>query len=331
MPQKIWVTGHRGMVGSALMRRLARETYILLSATREQLDLTNQDEVKRWMIKNRPDVVFHVGAMVGGIYANATRPADFLYNNLMIEANVLEAAHRSQVSRLIFVASNCVYPVNAVEPIKESSLLCGPLEANIKPYAVSKIAGIELCRAYRRQHGCNFFSIVPPNLYGPGDNYHPEHSHVVAGILLRAHNAKLAGEKKLKVWGDGTPRRELLYVEDLADAMAFLLNKSTDDDLINVGSGYDLSITQIAHLVMESVGYDGSIVYDSTKPNGSKGKLLDSRRIKELGWSPQVNERNGLTRTYKDFLTRHRYSQVECRPDGETCADPVLTIGSEFS
>src|SRR5581483_2268696 len=246
--KKIWITGHRGMLGSALVRSFEKDGAELLFASRHELDLCDQRAVYEWVDKHRPGLVFHVGAKVGGIYANTTLPADFIYSNLMIQTNVIYAAHHFEVEKLIFVASNCTYPVMAPQPISEDLLMTGPLENNIRAYAISKIAGIEMCRAYRKQYGCNFISVIPPNLYGPGDNYHPQHGHVVAGILRRAHEAKLAGKKELVVWGDGTPRREVLYVDDLADAMKYLMATPVKDDLFNVGCGHDLSIAELANL-----------------------------------------------------------------------------------
>ena len=300
--KKIWVTGHRGMLGSALIRSLSKEGANLLVASSQELDLRNKNAVINWIDKNRPELVFHAGAKVGGIYANATLSADFLHDNLMIQTNVIDASHQFGVSKLLFVASNCTYPANAVQPIPESALLTGPLEENIRSYAIAKIAGIEMCRAYRKQYGCDFISVIPPNLYGPGDNYHPQHSHVVAGILRRAHEAKMAGQHELSVWGDGTARREILYVDDLADAMKCLMTTNVTDDLFNAGSGHDLSIAELATLIAEVVGFEGSIVYDKNKPNGTMKKLLDSSRIQAIGWRPQINERTGLQKAYKDFL-----------------------------
>lgn len=221
--KKIWITGHRGMLGSALIRSLCKEGANLLVASSQELDLRNKNEVINWIDKNRPELVFHAGAKVGGIYANTTLSADFLHDNLMIQTNVIDASHQFGVSKLLFVASNCTYPAKTVQPISENTWLTGPLEENIRSYAIAKIAGVEMCRAYRKQYGCDFISIIPPNLYGPGDNYHPQHSHVVAGILRRAHEAKMAGQHELSVWGDGTARREILYVDDLADAMKCLM------------------------------------------------------------------------------------------------------------
>lgn len=300
--KRIWITGHRGMLGSAVVRSFAREGAHLLLTSREQLDLTNQNDVLTWMKENRPELIFHVGAKVGGIHANATMPADFLRDNLNIQANVIDGAHRVGAQKMVFVASNCTYPTKAKQPISEEALLTGPLDENIRAYAVSKIAGIEMCRAYRKQYGCDFVSIIPPNLYGPGDNYHPLHSHVVAGILRRTHEAKMSGESRFVVWGDGTPRREILYVDDLADAMKCVMAAPVTHDLYNIGCGHDLAISELAKLIAEVVGFKGAIVYDTEKPNGTMGKLLDSSRIRSLGWNPKVAEKDGLHYAYQDFL-----------------------------
>jgi GDP-L-fucose synthase len=302
--QKVWITGHNGMLGSAMVRSFIGEDANLLLTTRAELDLTNSDAVSSWMAEHRPDVVFHIGAKVGGIHANSTLPADFLFDNLMIQTNVISGAHRIGVRKLLFVASNCTYPTNASQPIAEDALLTGPLDGNIRAYAVSKIAGIEMCRAYRQQHGSNFVSIIPPNLYGPGDNYHPQHSHVVAGILRRAHEAKVAGSKQLTVWGDGSPRRELLHVDDLAQAMKFAMKAPSTHDVYNVGCGHDMQISEIADIISDVTGFEGEIVYDKTKPNGTMRKLLDNSRISELGWSPTIGEREGLASAYSDYLER---------------------------
>ena len=302
--KKIWVTGSRGMLGSALVRRLKQENCEILMPGRVELNLCDQAAVLAWAEKNRPQLVFHAAAMVGGIYANSTLPAEFLYNNLTIEANVINAAKCIAVEKLIFVASNCIYPVNSPQPLSERYILTGPLEENIRFYGISKIAGIELCRAYRKQFNCNFISIIPPNLYGPGDTYHESHAHVVAGILRRSHEAKVAGHGEVVVWGDGTARRELLYVDDVADAMAFLMTAKTEEEVFNVGCGHDFTIAELAGLIAEAVGFHGTIVYDKTKPNGTMQKLLDSSRIMSLGWRPQVDERTGLKNAYSDFQQR---------------------------
>ncbi|MHC1712845.1 MAG: GDP-L-fucose synthase family protein [Solidesulfovibrio sp.] len=302
--KKIWVTGHRGMLGSAMVRSLANEGAQLLLTSHSDLDLVNQSAVLAWMDKNKPELIFHIGAKVGGIHANATMPADFLYNNLMIQSNVIYGAHCVRVQKLVFVATNCTYPAKTAQPIPEEAFFTGPLDENIRSYAVGKIAGVEMCRAFRKQYNCNFVSVIPPNLYGPGDNYHPLHSHVVAGILRRTHESKEAGNSELVVWGDGTPRRELLHVDDLADAMKYVMSTATTHDLYNVGSGHDMAISEIATIIADVVGYKGKIVYDTSKPNGTMRKLLDSRRIRSLGWKPKVDERAGLFDAYNDFLNR---------------------------
>ena len=300
--KKVWITGHRGMLGSAMVRSFANEGAQLLLASRAELDLTYQAAVLAWMEKYRPELVFHIGAKVGGIHANVTQPADFLHENLMIQTSVIDGAHHVGVEKLVFVATNCTYPSKASQPISEDALLTGPLDDSIRAYAIGKIAGIEMCRAYRKQYGCNFISVIPPNLYGPGDNYHPQHSHVVAGILRRTHEAKMAGKAEFVVWGDGTPRRELLHVDDLADAMKYIMLAPTTHDLYNIGCDHDLAIFEIATLIAEVVGFEGKIIYDTSKPNGTMRKLLDSSRIRSLGWKPKVEEKAGLRSAYEDFL-----------------------------
>lgn len=300
--KKVWITGHKGMLGSAMVRQLQNSGAQLLLASRAELDLTSQAHVNAWVQANKPELVFHIGAKVGGIHANATLPGDFLRENLYIQTNVIDAAYRNGTQKLIFVASNCTYPALAAQPIREESQLTGRLDENIRSYAISKIAGIEMCRAYRKQYGCNFISVIPPNLYGPGDNYHPQHSHVVAGILRRTHEAKLAGAKEFVVWGDGTPRRELLHVDDLAAALSHIMQSSQLEDLYNIGCGHDLSIAEIARLIAKVVGFDGEIVFDKSKPNGTMAKLLDSARINRLGWRPRIDEATGLQSAYVDML-----------------------------
>ena len=279
MKKKIWITGHRGMLGSAMVRTLEGLDAELLLTTRNDLDLYNQAAVLAWMKENRPNYVFHIGAKVGGIMANKMLPADFILDNLMIQTNVIHGAHCCGVDKLVFVASNCTYPNGAPQPIKESALLTGPLEENVRAYAVSKIAGIEMCRAFRKQYQCDFKVVIPPNLYGPGYNYHPEHGHVVAGILRRAHEAKLGVTKELVVWGDGSARRELLHADDLAAAMRKVMFAESEYELFNVGVGSDLAIRDLVEIIVEVVGFEGKVVYDTSKPNGTMGKLLDSTRI----------------------------------------------------
>jgi len=292
------------MLGSALVRSFASEGAELLLTSRAELDLSNQSAVMTWMKRNKPELIFHVGAKVGGIYANSTLPADFILENLMIQSNVINGAKQTGAEKLIFVASNCTYPTNAHQPISENTLLTGPLDSNIRSYAVSKIAGIEMCSAYRKQFGCNFISVIPPNLYGPGDNYHPQHSHVVAGILRRTHEAKLARKSEFVVWGDGTPSREILHVDDLAEAMKYIMMAPTSFDLYNIGCGHDLTISELAKMIASIVGFNGEIIYDKTKPNGTMRKLLDSTRISSLGWKPKIEPKIGLETAYNDFLAQ---------------------------
>ena len=311
--KKVWITGHKGMLGSAMARSFANEGAHLLLTSRAELDLTDQAAVLTWMGGNRPELVFHIGAKVGGIHANVTQAADFLHDNLMIQSSVIDGAYRVGVEKLVFVATNCTYPSKAPQPISEEALLTGPLDDSIRAYAVGKIAGIEMCRAYQKQYGCNFISVIPPNLYGPGDNYHPQHSHVIAGILRRTHEAKLAGKPEFVVWGDGTPRRELLHVDDLADAMKYIMLAPTTHDLYNIGCGHDLAISEIATIIAEVVGFEGKIVYDTSKPNGTMRKLLDSSRIRSLGWQPKIKEKTGLRSAYEDFLHLLRTPELGAR------------------
>ena len=308
--KRVWITGHRGMLGSAMVRNMEDEGAQILLTSRSDLDLTDSNAVLAWMQGNRPELVFHIAAKVGGIHANATLPADFLRDNLAIQASVIDGAYQTSVQKLVFVASNCTYPTNTPQPIPESALFTGVLDDNIRAYAVSKIAGIEMCRAYRKQHGCNFVSVIPPNLYGPGDNYHPQHSHVVAGILCRTHEAKMAGKSEFVVWGDGKPRRELLYIDDLAAAMKYVMSAPNTHDLYNIGCGHDLSIAELASIIAKVVGFNGNIIYDTTKPNGTMRKLLDTSLIRSLGWKPLVGEEEGLRRAYEDFLYRFSTNKI---------------------
>jgi GDP-L-fucose synthase len=303
---KVWITGHRGMVGGAVYRFLKRTDCNILTSTRSEVDLCNQKQVKNWLIKNKPNLIYHIGAKVGGIVANKNYPADFITDNLLIQTNVISAAKIAGVENIIFVASNCTYPKVTSQPIKEDALLTGAPEENIRPYSISKIAGIEMCRAYNKQYGCNYKSVIPPNLYGIGDNYDPINGHVIAGIIRRAHEAKKC-KSDLIVWGDGTARRELLNADDLAEGMVHLANSETYDDLFNVGCGEDYTIKEIAEIVADVVGFSGNIVFDSTKPNGTMRKLLDSSRINKLGWKPKINITEGLNRAYKDYKSRYKF------------------------
>ncbi|KJC49482.1 EpiA [Bradyrhizobium sp. LTSP885] len=300
--KRVFVAGHRGMVGSAIVRRLASENCDVLVADRRELDLTKEDATLQWLEANRPEVVIHAAAKVGGIAANNNFPVDFLCDNLAIELNVIRASHAIGVRRLLFLGSSCIYPKHAKQPISESELLTGPLEPTNEWYAIAKIAGLKMCQAYRRQFGDDFISAMPTNLYGRGDNYHPDHSHVPAALIRRFHEAKLAQAPTVTVWGTGTPLREFLNVEDLADACIFLLKTYSSVLPINVGSGDELSIADFAAMVAEVVGYEGKLVFDASKPDGTPRKLLDSSRIRSLGWHPSVPLMTGLRAAYEDFL-----------------------------
>jgi GDP-L-fucose synthase len=296
--RRIFVAGHRGMVGGALMRRLATEDATLLTAARQELDLVNQTSVNRWMDENRPDVVFLAAAKVGGILANSSYPAEFLYENLMIEANIIHAAHKAKVKKLVFLGSTCIYPKLAPQPIKEDSLLTGPLETTNEWYAIAKIAGIKMCQAYRQQYGDDYISAQPTNLYGPGDNYDLNASHVLPALLRKAHMAKQQNAKDLTVWGTGSPLREFLHVDDLADAVVHLAKHFSGSDPVNVGSGQEVSIRELAQQVCATVGYKGDLTFDTTKPDGTPRKLTDTTKLKSLGWSRARSLQNGLATTY---------------------------------
>lgn len=301
---KIFVAGHQGLVGSAIVRRLETEgCENLLTRTRGELDLTDAQAVDEFFEAERPEYVFLAAARVGGILANATYPVEFLQNNLYIELNVIGAAHRNEVKKLLFLGSSCIYPKFAPQPIKEEYLLRGELEPTNEPYAVAKIAGIKLCQAYRKQYGADFVSVMPTNLYGPGDNFDLETSHVLPALLRKFHEAKERGEPSVTVWGTGAPRREFLYVDDLSDACIFLMDTYSDDAPINVGVGEDTSIEELAQLVREVVGYEGEIVYDTTKPDGTPRKLLDVSRLSSLGWRTSTPLKEGIEQTYDWFLS----------------------------
>jgi GDP-L-fucose synthase len=300
----VWVAGQHGMVGRAMTRQLQHEPCSLLSdAGRAQLDFRRQSEVEDWMASHRPRVILLTAGRVGGLHANNTFPADFLYDNLLIEANIIHAAYRTGVEKLLFFGSSCIYPREAPQPIPEEALLTGPLEPTNEAYAVAKIAGIKLCQAYRRQHGCDFISAMPTNLYGPGDNFHPETSHVPAALLRRFHEAKMAGASDVVVWGSGTPRREFLYVDDLADAGIHLLRHYSGDSHINVGAGYDITIAEFAEHIKRCVGFEGCVVYDKSRPDGTPRKLLDSSRLQALGWKATTTLEKGLRLYYDWFLS----------------------------
>jgi GDP-L-fucose synthase len=308
---KIFVAGHRGMVGSAIVRALRAQGHTeFVLRTRAELDLTNQRAVNEFFAAEQPDQVYLAAARVGGIHANNSYPAEFIYSNLMVQGNVIHAAYVNGVRKLLFLGSSCIYPRLAAQPMTEDALLTGALEPTNEPYAVAKIAGIKLCESYNRQYGTDYRSVMPTNLYGPGDNYHPENSHVIPAMLRRFHEAKLASAPSVAVWGTGTPRREFLYVDDMAAACVHVMNLSTSawaahtkpmQCLLNVGYGSDISIAELAHCVAKAVGFEGEITFDSSRPDGAPRKLIDSGRLHALGWNPKVALQQGLRTAYADF------------------------------
>lgn len=300
--KRVWVTGHRGMVGSALVRRLEREACTILTVSRDQVDLRRQSDVEGWMEANRPDAVIIAAAKVGGILANDQFGADFLYDNLMIEANIIHAAFKTQVEKLLFLGSSCIYPKLAPQPLTEESLLTGPLEPTNQWYAVAKIAGIKLCEAYRRQYGCDFISAMPTNLYGPGDNFDLTSSHVLPALIRKIHTAKITGAETVEIWGTGTPLREFMHVDDLADALVFLLRSYSESSHINVGTGEEISIAGLAKLIAETAEYKGRFVFDSSKPDGTPRKVMNVNQLGTMGWSAPTDLKTGVSTTYKWFL-----------------------------
>ena len=298
----VWVAGHRGMVGSAVLRRLETEGCILLTAGRETLDLTRQDQVEDWFAQTRPDAVVLAAAKVGGILANNTHPADFIRDNLAIQFNVIEGARLAGVGKLLFLGSSCIYPKMAPQPLTEDALLTGPLEPTNEWYAVAKIAGIKMCQAYRRQYDCDYISAMPTNLYGPGDNFDLETSHVGAALMVKAHQAKLSGADSIEVWGSGTPRRELLHVDDLADGCVHLLKHHSGEGFLNIGTGHDATITEIAKTIAGVVGFEGRFTYDRMRPDGTPRKLMDVSRMASLGWQATLSLEEGMRRTYAWYL-----------------------------
>jgi GDP-L-fucose synthase len=303
--KRVWVAGHQGMAGSALVRRLSAEGCECIVAGRGIVDLRRQNDTEAWMEEHRPDAVIVAAATVGGILANMQRPAEFIYDNLTIAANVIHGAHRIGVEKLMFLGSSCIYPRLAPQPMNEDLLLTGPLESSNEAYAVAKIAAIKLCQAYRTQYGSNFIAVQPTNLYGPGDRFDVEQGHVVAGLLLKAHEARLTGASALTVWGTGTPRREFLYVDDFADAAIHVMKTYSGPVPLNIGTGSDVSIRDLASLVCSAVGFEGCLVFDTTKPDGTPRKLLDVGRLKALNWSPSTTLADGLAKTYRWFV-EHR-------------------------
>ncbi len=316
---KIFVAGHRGMVGSAIIRQLqSKGDADIIVRTHRELDLTNQHAVRNFLQQEQPDQIYLAAAKVGGIYANNTYPAEFIYQNLMMEINVIHQAFEAGVKRLLFLGSSCIYPKSALQPMAEWTLLTGKLEPTNEPYAIAKIAGIKMCESYNRQygasHGIDYRSVMPSNLYGPGDNYHSENSHVIPALIRRFHEAKVSKQQEVIIWGTGKPRREFLYVDDMAQASVYIMNlkpeiyyKNTQPLLnhINVGSGNDISIYELAQLIATVIGYDGTILFDHSRPDGTMRKLMDSQLLGKLGWHPKINLKDGLVNAYKDYLSRH--------------------------
>ncbi len=299
--KRVWVAGHRGMVGAAVVRRLAAESCEVITVGRDRLDLRDQGAVRDWLAQERPQAVVLAAAKVGGILANDTLPVDFLLDNLLIEAAIIAGAHAAGVEKLLFLGSSCIYPKFAPQPIVEDALLTGPLEPTNEWYAIAKIAGIKLAQAYRKQYGADYISAMPTNLYGPGDNYDLSSSHVMPALIRKVHNAKQAGGA-VEVWGTGTPRREFLHVDDCADACVHLLKTYSGDSHVNVGSGSDVSIMELTRMVMEVIGYDGPVITDPSKPDGTPRKLMDSSRLAALGWQSRIGLREGIADAYRHFL-----------------------------
>ena len=312
--KRVWVAGHKGMVGSAIVRRLERENCELLTVDRLAVNLRDQAATRTWISRAKPDAVFVAAAKAGGILANSTYPVDFLYDNLMIEANIVEAAYQAGVSKLLFLGSSCIYPKLAPQPIHEESLLTGPLEPTNEWYAIAKIAGIKLCQAYRKQFGCDFISAMPTNLYGPGDNFDLNTSHVIPALIRKVHEAKMRGDGKIVIWGTGTPRREFLHVDDCADACVLLMKLYSDDSHINVGSGQDLTILELTKLVCDVVGIAGKITLDRSKPDGTPQKLMSAEKLEALGWAPRISIGDGLATTYRWYLANCFESVGETTP-----------------
>lgn len=299
--KRVWVAGHRGMVGGAIVRRLLSEGVELLTADRTELDLRDQRAVRAWIGDTKPDAIFLAAAKVGGILANDTYPAEFLADNLMMQTNVIHAAHEANVQKLLFLGSTCIYPRLAPQPMNEDALLTGPLEATNEWYAIAKIAGLKMCQAYRKQYGRDYISAMPTNLYGPGDNYSPTGSHVLPALIAKMHKAVTTGADTVEIWGTGTPKREFLHVDDLADALVFLMTRYSGETALNVGVGEDISIADLAAMIAEVVGFEGQFHFDRSKPDGTPRKLVDVSRLTALGWTARIPLRDGLARTYEDY------------------------------
>jgi len=303
---KIFIAGHRGMVGSAIHRKLISEGYTnIIVRTSSELDLRIQEPVNEFFETERPEYVFLAAAKVGGIMANNMYRADFLYENLMIQSNVIHSAYATGVQKLMFLGSSCIYPKLAPQPMKEEYLLTGLLEPTNEPYAIAKIAGIKMCDAYRAQYGCNFISVMPTNLYGPNDNYDLQNAHVLPTLIRKFHEAKQNGDPAVTIWGTGTPKREFLHADDLASACVYLMENYNEEGLVNIGTGEDVTITELAMLIKEIVGYEGALVYDHTKPDGTPRKLMDVSKLTQLGWKYSINLKEGLKRVYDDYLNSH--------------------------
>jgi len=315
--EKIYIAGHNGMVGSAILRSLEKQGYSdFVFTPHSEYDLTDQHTVADFFSKEKPDYVFLAAARVGGIYANNTYRAQFIYENLMIASNIIHQSYVHQVKKLMFLGSSCIYPKMAPQPIKEESLLTGLLEETNEPYAIAKIAGIKLCEAYRDQYGCNFISVMPTNLYGYNDNYNPDNSHVMPALIQRFHEAKINKRPEVSVWGTGNPRREFLFVDDLADACVFLMNKYNGREFVNIGCGEDLTIKELAELVGEIVGYQGKMVFDMTKPDGTPQKLLDISKLTEIGYTPKISLKDGIRMVYHDYCKKIKVKSNERIDDG---------------
>lgn len=300
--KRVWVAGHRGMAGSAIVRRLAREECEIVTSTRSELDLLRQEEVHRWLAAQRIDAVFVAAATVGGILANMTRPADFLYDNLVMETNIIHAARQAGVKKLLFLGSSCIYPRMAQQPMREEELLTGALEPTNEWYAIAKIAGIKLCQAFRRQYGCDFVSVMPTNLYGPGDHYDAKEGHVVAALMMKIHAAKTAKSPTVELWGSGTPRREFLFSEDLADACVFVMKNYSDEPFLNVGTGKDMTILELAGKIAKVAGWEGMFTFDRSKPDGMPRKVMDVSRLKALGWTAATDFETGMKEAYRWYV-----------------------------
>ena len=304
--KKIWVAGHNGMVGRAVVRLLEKKNCEILTSNRHSLDLTIQKDVNNWVANNKPEIVLICAAKVGGILANDSYPAEFLYQNLMIEANIIHAAYENNVDKLLFLGSSCIYPKHAEQPMKETALLTGPLEETNEWYALAKISGIKLCQAYRTQYGADFISAMPTNLYGPHDNFDLQSSHVLPALLRKTHEAKLSNHNEIKVWGTGEPLREFMHVDDCAEGIIFLLENFSDLSHVNIGTGEEISIRELTEIIKSAVGFKGSTEFDTSKPNGTPRKLLDTSKINNLGWYPKINMDSGLADTYEWFLENYQ-------------------------